>query len=360
MIKLLVVDDSALMRKYLTEMFKEEGDFEIFSAFNGKDALDKIKENKPDVITMDINMPEMDGITCLSHIMNENPIPVVMVSSLTDKDAEVTLEALSLGAVDYVTKPGGSISVNLKDIQSQIVQKVRAATRSRLRPPKKAGVIDRSTEYQVDDRQRFGSSAQPIAKSDGNVKGVVLIGAASGGPQAVEDVLSALPANFGLPVVVAQHMMEGFTKTFADRLNRICKLPVVEVGLSDPLENGKIYIGKAGTDVVLRKRLDKLTVAGSPAIGTQTAHPSIDKLVDSAGLTFEPKKTISVLLSGNGNDGVKSISELRKRGGRSIAESEDSAVMFAMPRELINAGGAEFVIASSSIGRKLTDLARLI
>lgn len=137
MLKLLIVDDSALMRKYLTEIFKDEGDFEIYTAFNGKDALEKIPEIKPNVISMDINMPEMDGITCLSHIMTSFPTPVVMVSSLTDKDAEVTFEALSLGAVDYVTKPGGSVSTNIKDISAEIVKKIRNATQSRLRPPER-------------------------------------------------------------------------------------------------------------------------------------------------------------------------------------------------------------------------------
>lgn len=154
-------------------------------------------------------------------------------------------------------------------------------------------------------------------------------------------------------------MMAGFTKTFSDRLSKLCKIPAVEVGLSDNLEPGKIYIGKAGTDVVIRKRLDKLLVASSPAVGGG-GHPSVDKLVESAMLVFEPKKIISALLSGNGADGVKSVTELKKRGGRTIAESEDSAVMFGMPKELINAGGAEFVLSSNAIARKISELARFL
>ncbi len=191
MIKLLIVDDSALMRRQLTMVFQAEGDFEISQARNGREALAGNREFKPDVVTLDINMPEMDGITALSHMMGERPVPVVMVSSLTEKGALATFEALNLGAVDFITKPGGTISLSIDEVKGELVAKVRAAARARLKGRRSTtqGLAQRLRE----DREK--PVARPIAMRRGVAgEGVVVIGVSTGGPRTLEDILPLLPA----------------------------------------------------------------------------------------------------------------------------------------------------------------------
>lgn len=236
MTKILIVDDSALMRKLLREIFEKEGDFVIETARNGKEAIEKNLSFQPDVITLDINMPEMDGITALSHIMNQRPVPVVMVSSLTEKGALATFEALNLGAVDYVTKPGGTISLNIDEIRDEIISKVRSATRAKL---KTKALVRKIRE----EREKILKPSPPKEVSTKDER-LVLIGVSTGGPRTLEEILPELPADFPMPVIVAQHMPPTFTKSFAERLNSVCELKVVEVDRPMPVESGTIYIEK--------------------------------------------------------------------------------------------------------------------
>jgi two-component system chemotaxis response regulator CheB len=228
MTKLLIVDDSALMRKCLREIFEVGGKFEIVTAKNGREALAQIELHNPDVVTLDINMPEMDGLTCLSEIMTKSPRPVVMVSSITSKGAQATLEALELGAVDFVEKPGGTVSLNIETVRKELIVKVEAAARSK--PRRTRGLVQRVRQA-ADSRPK----PRPSAPADG-VGGVVVIGVSTGGPRTLEDILPELPADFPWPVVVAQHMPGAFTNSFAARLDKICALHVVEVTSALPLK----------------------------------------------------------------------------------------------------------------------------
>lgn len=349
MIKLLIVDDSALMRRLLNTLFLAEGDFTIQTAHNGKEAVALNREFLPDVVTLDINMPEMDGITALSLIMAERPVPVVMVSSLTEKGALATFEALHLGAVDYVTKPGGTISLSLDEISKTLISKVRAAARSKVKSTSSArGLAQRLR----DERERPPSRPTVIRRGPGN-EGLVIIGVSTGGPRTLEDVLPLLPADFPWPVLVAQHMPSTFTRPFADRMNGLCALTVVEASQPMPVEPGKIYIGKGGADMVLGNRSGTLTVLAKPEHKDFMWHPSVELLGRSALECCDPARVVGVMLTGMGYDGAEAFTEIKKRGGRTIAESEASAVVFGMPAELIARGGASLVLPSDKVARQL-------
>jgi two-component system chemotaxis response regulator CheB len=351
-IKLLVVDDSALMRRQMLAVFQAEGDFDIRQAKNGEEAVRENREFQPDVVTLDINMPEMDGLTALSLIMAERPVAVIMVSSLTNEGALATFEALNLGAVDYVAKPGGTISLSIDKITEQLVAKVRSAARARPRGKgsSAAGVVRRMREERNKTTQESSAPKRPLTATDG----LLVIGASTGGPRALEIVLSGLSAEFPWPVLVAQHMPAAFTKSFADRLNQCCALEVVEAASALAIEAGKVYIGRGGADTLLASRAGKLTVLPSPENPEFLWHPSVELLGRSVLEHYDPKRTTAVLLTGMGHDGSDAFTEIKKRGGRTIAESEDSAVVYGMPAELVNKGGASLIMAVEKIAAQLS------
>lgn len=353
-IKLLIVDDSALMRRQLTQLFTDAGDFEIRQARNGREAVEENLTFEPDVITLDINMPEMDGLTALSQIMAARPAPVVMVSSLTERGALATFEALALGAVDYVAKPGGTISLSIDAIQAELLRKVRAASRARPRP---LGPKPQSAPAPAAPAAPKPAKGSPAAAGD-EPDGLVIVGVSTGGPSALEQVLPHLPADFPHPVVVAQHMPGAFTGPFANRMNQLCALEVVEVTRPMPLERGYVYIARGGADVVVAPRGERLTVLPKPESSAHLWHPSVELLGRSVLEHCEADRVIAVMLTGMGYDGADAFAELRRRGARTIAEAEDSAVVFGMPKELIERGGATVVLPLPQIARQLVGWAR--
>jgi len=350
MIKLLIVDDSALMRRQLATLFEAEADFEIRQARNGKEAVEENRAFQPDVVTLDINMPEMDGITALSLMMADRPVAVVMVSSLTEKGALATFEALNLGAVDYIAKPGGTISLSIGEIKAELVGKVRAAARARIKGkgPSVRGLAQRLR----DEREK--PVARPLAVRRGVAgEGLVIVGVSTGGPRTLEDILPLLPMDFPWPVLVAQHMPAAFTRPFAERLNDLCALAVVEAAHPMPLEPGTIYIGKGGADMLLGQRAGKLTVLAKPENREFLWHPSVELMGRSVLEHCDPSRVVAVMLTGMGYDGAEAFTEIKKRGGRTIAEAEASAVVFGMPAELIERGGASVVLPAEKIAAQI-------
>jgi len=279
MIKLLIVDDSALMRRQLMNLFQAEGDFEVRQARNGEEAVRENRDFQPDVVTLDINMPEMDGLTALSLIMAERPVAVVMVSSLTNEGALATFEALNLGAVDYIAKPGGTISLSIDRITEELVAKVRGAARSR--PRGKASVTVTAARRMQEERRKVARTSSAVSAPRSAGDGLLVVGASTGGPRALEIVLSGLPSSFPWPVLVAQHMPAAFTRAFAERLNQCCSLQVVEANSAQPIEAGKIYIARGGADMVLANRAGKLTVLPMPE---NAQFPRYSGAVDRHGL----------------------------------------------------------------------------
>ena len=367
MIRLLAVDDSALMRRLIGEVFAEEDEIEVSFARNGVEALALLHALKPDVITLDIHMPQMDGLACLDRIMIERPCPVVMFSALTADGARETLDALSLGAVDFVAKPGGAISLKLDEFGPVLVDKVRAASRARL-----------PRAHRLSERVRLRSGgavpqprSRPVARpptarrpglapvtGEGPEK-LVLVGCSTGGPPALDAILGPLPADFPWPIVVAQHMPASFTGALATRLDRLCALAVSEVARPTRLEPGCVYIAPGDADVIISRRTGALVAMPAPSSAAFRWHPSVDRMVDSALDHVPATDLIGVLLTGMGNDGATTMTRLRGGGGRTIAEAEETAVVWGMPGELVRAGGAEAVLPLDHVAAGLLELAGL-
>jgi two-component system, chemotaxis family, protein-glutamate methylesterase/glutaminase len=356
LIKALIVDDSALVRKLLGEIFAREADFVVEFARTGAEALAKLPVFQPDVITLDINMPVMDGLACLDRIMVERPCPVVIVSSMTAAGADATLEAMRLGAVDVIAKPTGAVSLEIHDMADHLVEKVRAAASARL--PFSLRLADRV-------RHRAGArkarpKATPVVKAAEPTRlsgqGLVLIGTSTGGPPALEAVLTALPADFGWPVLVVQHMPAAFTGALANRLDRICALSVREVTQVTRLEVGHICIAKGDADMIVSRRAGHLVAMPAPGLPDYLWRPSVDRLVRTAMEHVEPPSLVGVLMTGMGNDGALAMTELHSKGGHTIAEAEETAVVWGMPGELAKAGGADWTLAVDEIGSTLRKL----
>ncbi|MCM8738340.1 chemotaxis-specific protein-glutamate methyltransferase CheB [Azospirillum sp. A1-3] len=363
MLTVLVVDDSALMRRRIADLLSEAG-FRVETAATGEEALARLPVVDPDVVTLDVTMPGMDGLTCLARIMVEHPKPVVMVSALTGAGAEETLEALRLGAVEAVQKPAaGSIG----RIGEELVETVRAAASSR--PRRVRGLRERlrlarariaGEDFVAPEGltsavpPTVASPAVTAAAAGGEGEGVVLVGVSTGGPSTLEDILPLLPAGFPWPVVVAQHMPAAFTATLARRLDELCALRVVEVERATVLVPGMVCIARGSADVELARRGGRLQAVCVPPSPDRPWHPNADRLVTSALRLLPADRLVGVLLTGMGNDGAAAMAELHARGGRTIAESEDSAVVFGMPQDLIRRGGAGVVLPSGRIAGQLT------
>lgn len=350
--KVLVVDDSALMRRCLREILEAEVGVEVRTARNGRDALDIMAEFQPDVVTLDVNMPEMDGLTCLGRIMVERPCPVVMVSSLTEEGAAVTLEALELGAVDYIPKPDGTVSLHINKIRRELVSKVLAASTARIRRAR--GLSARMRMQRSEDERKHAARARARTARREDVPGLVLIGVSTGGPRTLEEILPLLPADLPWPVLVAQHMPASFTAPFARRINGLRAHEVVEVAGPTPLAPGHIYIGRGDNDLVVEKRFSRPIATCAAPDGTPW-HPSVERMVASAREHFAPESLVGVLLTGMGNDGARAMAALRHAGGRTIAEAEETAVVFGMPNELIKANGADVVLPCHHVARQIID-----
>ncbi len=358
MYKVLVVDDSAFMRKMVSDLVGEHPQFEtIATARNGLEAIDKAKQLKPDLITMDIEMPELNGLDALKRIMAECPVPVIMLSSLTQEGAVATIRALELGAVDFVGKPSGSISLDIAKVKAILHDKLEAAVRSSIR--KRAISPPASRKAEPQPPVPIVWPAQSLKTS--TVKGaqfehLVAIGTSTGGPRALQQVLTPLPKQFPAPILVVQHMPPGFTASLAQRLNMLCQIRVKEAEDGDLPLPGWAYIAPGGYHMTIsreqsiyRLRLDKNEPRGGH-------RPSVDTLFDSLLPITEPKLHL-VLMTGMGSDGAKGMAALYKRGVQStIAESEESCVVYGMPRSAVELGCVDHILPQSSIPGKLVEL----
>jgi two-component system chemotaxis response regulator CheB len=354
-IKLLIVDDSPLMRRLLGGVFKAAGDFEVALARNGLEALELVRDFQPHVVTLDVHMPEMDGLTCLNRIMLERPCPVVMVSSLTADGADATLEALRLGAVDFVAKPAGAMSLTIDEFGPALLEKIRAASAARV--PAAARLAER-VKLKLRAHTDIQASRPAAAGARPPSDLVVLVGCSTGGPPALDALLSPLPHDFPWPIIVAQHMPGTFTGPLSRRLDRLCALDVVEVTQPMPIDSGKVYVGKGDADVIVTTRRGIKVVTAAPSSADYRWHPSVDRLVLTAMRELGAERLIGVLMTGMGNDGAQTMARLTQEGGRTIAEAEETAVVWGMPGELVKLGGAEVVAPVQDIAHCLIDWAK--
>jgi len=329
--KVLIVDDSALIRKQLGDLLDKAG-YDIGFAKNGKEAVEFASAVDFDVITMDINMPVMDGISALKEIMRINPTPIVMVSSLTQDEADITFEALNLGAVDYVAKLG-TITLNVKEQEREILEKIKVASNI---PKNKLLIRRHSAKKKVELLK--SKDAKPISTKFNKI---VLIGASTGGPSLIEEILSSLPVNYPYPVCVVQHMPEGFTANFAKRLDKVSQIEVVEAKSGELLTPAKAIIGKGGRHMHFAKKASgAIVVKLVPNIMKKFFTPSVDEMFFSIMKVFDSKNILAIELTGIGDDGAQGMVELKKRGAYTIAESEETAVVYGMPKEAFLRGGA--------------------
>ena len=344
-IKVLIVDDSALMRKALKEIIMTDPRLEVVgTARDGQDALEKVNDLRPDVVTMDINMPVMDGLTSMQYILSEHPeIPVLMVSSLTAEGALATFEALELGAFDYVTKPSGTVSSDIHVVGREIIQNVKLAYKS---------VNKKSIRDRIERRSRAytQTKATPAKKSEllksKELSKIVVIGISTGGPGTLMEVLPMLPEDLKAAVIIVQHMPPTFTSSFAKRLNDACRIPIKEAEAGDILQNGRGYLAPGGYQMVVRGENGTIRLPSTPKT---VFMPSVNITMEAILDTYGGENVIGVLMTGMGDDGADAMVKIRNAGGITIAEDESTAVVFGMPREAIERGGAQMVVPSHKI-----------
>lgn len=341
-VRVLIIDDSIVIRQLLKDILSRDSDIEVVgTASDPIDGYDKIVQLKPDVLTLDVEMPRMDGITFLEKLMRTHPMAVVMVSTLTRQGSEVTLKALEIGAVDFIAKPTESIFTGMSALSHEIVTKVKTAARARVRTRTAEPV--RPVPLPASPGKRASCTALLIA-----------IGASTGGPEAIRQVLQGLPAEVP-PVVIVQHMPPVFTRSFAERLDRLSALRVKEAEDGDLLESGHAYI--APGDYHLQVARDgsryRARVVQTPPVNRH--RPSVDVLFDSVAQA-SGASAVGVLLTGMGADGARGLKQMRDAGACTIAQDEETCVVFGMPREAIQMGGAEFVLPLPRIAHKVVEL----
>ncbi len=335
----LVVDDSAFMRKAVSSMLEKDAEIEVIgTARNGEEALSKIRELDPEVITLDIEMPVMDGLTALRHIMMQFPRPVLMLSSLTTDGAEATLKALELGAVDFIPKQLSHVSLDIIKIEKDLQAKVKNIARRKIR------------RFKVDKREVSGPRRETIQKlqSQRLQRDLVGIGVSTGGPPAVQKILASLPAQFPASILIAQHMPGTFTKAFAKRLNQNSPLEVKEAEQGDTLEKGKVYIAPGGFHLKIQQRVRSIDLDITQEPRDALYKPSVNVLLSSIAEGVG-KRGLGVILTGMGNDGLEGVRALKRRGGYAIAQDNASCVVYGMPRAIVEAGLADVVVHIESM-----------
>ncbi|MGA2598375.1 MAG: chemotaxis response regulator protein-glutamate methylesterase [Bryobacteraceae bacterium] len=336
-IKVLVVDDSAIVRKLLTQALEAEPDIEVVgSAPDPFVARDKILSLNPDVLTLDIEMPRMDGLTFLKKLMQYRPMPVVVISSLGQASSRAAVEAMQFGAVEVLAKPGGPYSVG--DLKKDLARKIRSAARAKVgaRKPPDPALLTRASP-------RHAVNLPPSSHSDA----VILIGASTGGTEAIREVLLGMPADCP-PIVIVQHIPPVFSRAFADRLDTICAMRVKEAAEHDRLSRGLALVAPGNRHMLLRRLAAgySVTLDDGPQVCYQ--RPSVDVLFQSAAKLSGPGFTAAIL-TGMGSDGAEGMLDLKRTGAHTIAQDEQSCVVFGMPREAIRMGGVDEVVPLTRI-----------
>ncbi|MDX1763893.1 MAG: chemotaxis response regulator protein-glutamate methylesterase [bacterium] len=332
-IRALVVDDSAYLRRLISNTLNGMPRVEVVAtAFNGQEAITMVLRQKPDLITLDLEMPEMNGFTFLRWLMHNQPTPTIVISAEGREDT--VLRALDLGAADFIVKPTRKISPELGAIQDLLIEKVIS-----LRDLKIEKVKDR-----LETRLAQREEVQPVSRGPtvGNLD-IVTIGASTGGPPAIQMILNLLPADFPTPVAVAQHMPPSFTRFFAERLNGACKLKVKEAEEGDEICPGLVLIAPGGKNMRFERRAGSTRVVLTEKKESDRYVPSVDVMMESAAEIFG-SRTLGVILTGMGNDGTEGMAAIKKAQGQTMAESEETAVIFGMPGEAIERGVVDQVI----------------
>jgi two-component system, chemotaxis family, protein-glutamate methylesterase/glutaminase len=342
-IRVLIVDDSAFMRTALSRMIASESGLEVAgTASCGSEALEKIPALDPDVVTLDIEMPGLDGLQTLRRIMNQFPRPVIMVSAVTEKDAQNTFNALAAGAFDYVPKQLSAASLDILHIRSDLVGKIRAAAHSRKSPDAAAAALSTRKPPQ---------SSQPESRSAGSIAApaIVALGTSTGGPKALQEILPLFPRDLSVPILIVQHMPAGFTAPFAQRLNSLCSIPVRQATHREPIQPGVAYIAPAGTHLSVKRLSDSRAILCLDTQPDNALHiPSVNVLMNSVAESFK-SLALGVIMTGMGSDGAEGMNAIHRQGGLTIGQDEATCTVYGMPRVCAEMGILSRVVPLSQI-----------
>jgi two-component system chemotaxis response regulator CheB len=315
LIKVLIVDDSVVMRKLLKDILESDPEIQVIGTVkNGIVALEQIPILKPDVVTLDIEMPKMDGLTALQHIMDQHPVPVLMISAMNTRQADITLKALDFGAVDFFPKTSGTLSLDIEKAGFDLIEKVKLAATIKVSRIKKSQIFSAP-------HKRFLPTNEDL---------IVAIGASTGGPKAIPEILSRLPRNLPAAILIVQHMPEGFTRSFAERLNWYTSIEVKEAADGDLITKGIAYIAPGNKHMSIHK--DKIEISDGPKINN--VRPSVDVLMLSAAENYGPN-CLGVILTGMGSDGAAGMKEIKNQGGYNIAQDKESCIVYGMSKTAI-------------------------
>lgn len=341
-IKVLVVDDSALMRKIISDMINSEDNMEVIAkAKNGKDLIKKMKVITPDVITLDVEMPIMDGISALKELGNQqNNIPIIVLSSISKKSSELTMDCLENGAFDFLPKPSGTISLDIDKIKDDLITKINLAYKK--------------CEFGCSNGASKTNTKKELKNTINNKKiEAVIIGASTGGPRALYEVITKLPKDLGVPIFIVQHMPATFTKAFANRLNDNSNLKVLEATEKEKIEKNVVYVAPGGYHMEINENRIALNKE-EPLWGVR---PSVDKLFFSASKNYK-EKLLSIVLTGMGRDGAKGTVEVKKSGGITISESEDTCTIYGMPKATFETGKVDIVLPIHEISDVIIEIVK--
>ena len=348
-VRVLIVDDSASVRQTMKAILEEDGDIEVIGTAADPFAAARIIQAQiPDVITLDVEMPRMDGITFLRKLMSQCPLPVVMCSSLTEQGSETLMQALEAGAVDIILKPRMGVADHLNEARAQIRQVVKGAARARVQARKAAPARIEPQAKLTADAVLPPPSGRAMSRT---TEMIVCIGASTGGTEALREVLEALPAN-SPGIVVVQHMPEHFTRAFAARLNTLCEVTVKEAEDGDTVMRGHVLIAPGGKHTMLERQGARYLVSVRDGPLVSRHRPSVDVLFRSAA-RCAGSNAVGVIMTGMGDDGARGLLEMREGGARTFAQDEASSIVFGMPKEAIARGAADKITPLGSIAREI-------
>lgn len=337
------------MRKILTDLLSQDPELTVVgTARDGLDALERVQALAPDVVTLDVEMPRLDGLGTLRELMRRRPLPVVMVSSLTQEGAATTIQALAAGAVDFVAKPSGSISLDMAKVARELVAKVKAASRATPRVAAEPEPLAAKAPVAAAGAIPAAAVAGQALRA-GTAERLVVIGCSTGGPGALHQVLPRLPQNLGAGVLVVQHMPPGFTRSLADRLNELSPLHVREAQTGDQIVPGTALVAPGNYHMLVDEHRRIRLNQDPPMHGVR---PAVDRTLESAAAVFG-RHILAVIMTGMGYDGARGVAQVRQAGGRAIAEDESTCVVYGMPKVVIETGNADRVVPLGQIGEAI-------
>lgn len=377
-VRVIVVDDSAFMRKAISDMIESCADFEVIAKFrDGRELVEKVDKFNPDLITLDVHMRDLDGLATLKELkrMGKN-YPIIMLSSATTEGSELTLECLDNGAITFITKPSGSISLDIDKVKERLIDEIKGIT-SNIRVDKSSNIHmrqiasnkeseienkinDRRVNTHFSQRKEIDNSEKPSPMINNKVIpknkkiDAVVIGASTGGPKALQQVLTKLPANLNVPVFVVQHMPEGFTKVFAERLNKVCNLNVAEAEDGMSINRNTIYIAKGGSHMIIDSSI-RVSLNKEPSIWG--VRPAVDKLFESASKVYGGN-LLSVVLTGMGKDGAEGSKRIKDCGGITISEDKSTCTIYGMPKAAYETGKIDLVLPLDQICNKIAEIVK--